>query len=113
MGNGADDRSTVGDHEIERDGARRRPAVQDICGGIADEDGIDASLVEDLGHCEIVGCEHGDLVSVLLHLPKSIYCDLRCLLGHFFVMGIYCAKIGKILKGWMLWALVEDIGIRP
>ena len=68
----------TGEGEQLVDGDRQRGLVAvDVVGrGVADEQQVDAGLVEGGGGVHVVGGEHGDLVAALLHLPQVMGADL-------------------------------------
>ena len=67
---GASDHFRVIDHLVQRNRQRVVVSLHHHCQRVADQQHIDARLIQQACHREIVGRQHRDLLAALLHLGK-------------------------------------------
>jgi hypothetical protein len=92
---GRDERRVV-EHLLHRHRDRRLLALHDHRHRIAHENDVDAGLIDELGHREVVGGERGDLLAALLHALQAFRRDL--------------AAIGRVLGVALLHVASQSIG---
>ena len=86
--------AAVINHLVYGDGQCSQVTCHHIAGTVAHQDDIHTCAIDDLGHCIIISCQHGNLLAILLHLNNFLSSNFLCILNniscHFLLLFFFC-----------------------